>query len=91
MVASAKGVTPGHRWRCSLINELKRYFGDEIDIYGFGHKPVERKEDAIDPYLFNIAIENMSSDYYMTEKLCDVALWDGNTNLFGCVESVGIF
>jgi hypothetical protein len=74
MIASSKGVTPGHQWRFSVAQELVRYFGSEIDIFGFGHRPVECKDEAIDSYSFSIAIENMASEFYMTEKLCDVAL-----------------
>ena len=50
------------------------YFGQNIDVFGFGHHPIELKDHALDSYRFSIAIENMPSSHYMTEKICDVAL-----------------
>ena len=45
MIASSKGVTDGHKWRFQLAYALKEYFGELIDIYGFGHKPIEMKDE----------------------------------------------
>ena len=56
------------------------HFKDKIDFFGFGIKDLKNKKDAIDPYLFSIAIENSKHDNYWTEKIADVFL--GNTNLF---------
>ena len=54
------------------------HFKDKIDFFGFGIKDLKNKKDAIDPYLFSIAIENSKHDNYWTEKIADVFL--GNTN-----------
>ena len=51
-----------------LLYFIKR---DEIDIYGFGHKPIRDKSEALDKYKFSIVIENDSSPHYWTEKLSD--------------------
>ena len=71
MIASGKAGTPGHSWRRDLAVALKSYFGDLVDIFGFGHKPVPDKRVAIDPYVFSIVIENDEADYYVTEKVVD--------------------
>jgi hypothetical protein len=73
-VVSGKGTTDGHKWRIQTAVALKEYFGDEIDMYGFGWNPIADKREAIDPYLFTVVIENDSKDNYWTEKLSDAIL-----------------
>jgi hypothetical protein len=73
-VVSGKGTTDGHRWRIQTAVALKEYFGDGIDMYGFGWNPIADKKEAIDPYLFTVVIENDSKDNYWTEKLSDAIL-----------------
>lgn len=77
-VVSGKNMTKGHAWRIELALELKKYFNNEIDIFGFGWNPISDKKNAIDPYLYSIAIENTSDEHYWTEKISDVML--GFTN-----------
>jgi hypothetical protein len=57
-----------------LAQSLKNYFGDEIDLWGFGWNPLHDKRDAIDPYRYTLAIENDLSEHYWTEKLSDAIL-----------------
>ena len=71
MIASGKAGTPGHAWRRDLAIAVKSYFGDLVDIFGFGHMPIPDKRHAIDPYVFSIVIENDEADYYVTEKVVD--------------------
>lgn len=73
-VVSSKGTTSGHQWRIQTAVALKAYFGEDIDMYGFGWNPVADKREAIDPYLFTVVIENDSKDNYWTEKLSDAIL-----------------
>lgn len=73
-VVSSKGGTAGHNWRVAVAEETKRYFGHNIDMFGFGWNPIADKRDAIDPYLFTISIENESRENYWTEKLSDAIL-----------------
>lgn len=73
-VVSGKTLTNGHKWRVEVATALKKYFGDAIDIYGFGWNPISDKREAIDPYLYTIVIENDSKDNYWTEKLSDAIL-----------------
>lgn len=73
-VVSNKGGTRGHNWRIETATALKAYFGDQIDMFGFGWNPIADKRDAIDPYLHTIVIENECRENYWTEKLSDAIL-----------------
>lgn len=46
----------------------------ELDIYGHGVRPMNDKAEALDPYLFHIAVENHVYDHHLTEKLPDAFL-----------------
>ena len=74
MFTSSKSALPGHRWRILVAKELKAMFGNQCDIFGFGHKPVKNKNQGIDDYKFSIVIENDSNENYWTEKLSDTLL-----------------
>ena len=71
---SSKSSLPGHRWRILVAKELKAIFGDQCDIFGFGHNPIKNKNQGIDNYKFSIVIENDSNENYWTEKLSDAFL-----------------
>jgi hypothetical protein len=73
-VVSTKRISPGHSWRIDLAETLKNFFGDEMDLWGFGWKPLHDKRDAIDPYKYTLVIENDLSEHYWTEKLSDAIL-----------------
>jgi hypothetical protein len=77
-VVSNKNGTPGHLWRIEIAQALKAYFGDSIDMFGFGWNPIADKREAIDPYLYSVVIENECRENYWTEKLADVVLGFGN-------------
>jgi hypothetical protein len=77
-IVSNKNCTTGHLWRIEIALALKAYFGDAIDMFGFGWNPIADKREAIDPYLYTIAIENECRENYWTEKLSDVVLGFGN-------------
>ncbi|QNI83938.1 glycosyltransferase 10 family protein [Synechococcus sp. PROS-7-1] len=74
IILSSKNGGLGYGWRLQFANALKSYFGDLIDIYGFGHNPLANKKDAIDPYLATIVLENSSHPFYITEKIADAVL-----------------
>ena len=77
IIVSKKSFLEGHRDRLNFTADLMDHFKDKIDFFGFGIKDLKNKKDAIDPYLFSIAIENSKHDNYWTEKIADVFL--GNT------------
>ncbi len=77
MILSNKDFLPGHKKRIQFAGKVQEHFQDKVDVFGFGHNPILDKRDAIDPYVFSIAIENCFLDNYFSEKLTDVFI--GNT------------
>lgn len=43
----------------------------EMELYGHGSRYIEHKYDALDPYLYHLAIENYLGLHHWTEKLAD--------------------
>jgi hypothetical protein len=74
LITSGKASLPGHRWRLEIAQALHDHFGDAIDIFGFGHKPLADKAKGLDEYQFSVVIENENLDHYWTEKLADCVL-----------------
>ena len=87
MVVSGKEGTYGHAWRKNLAINLKNTFGNLIDIYGFGFKPIPDKRQALDNYIYSIVIENDCEEYYVTEKIVDsligwsIPIYSGANNI----------
>jgi len=73
-IASQKGGTSGHNWRIEVAIALKEYFGDQIDMFGFGWNPIADKRIALDNYLHTVVVENEGREHYWTEKLADATL-----------------
>lgn len=71
MIVSNKPGTPLQRARLKLAKTLHEKYPGLVDIYGRGINDIKDKADALDPYLFSIAIENSYIPNYMTEKLTD--------------------
>lgn len=84
VVSSAKQSTEGHRKRYQLALDLKKYFGDEIDLFGRGIRDFKDKWDVLAPYKYSIAIENFSLDDWLTEKLPDCYLAFTFPFYYGC-------
>ncbi len=73
MVLSHLVDLPGHRLRHELLEAIRKK-GLKIDAFGRGVNPVERKEDALEPYMFSIVVENTISGHYWSEKVTDAFL-----------------
>lgn len=71
VVVSNKSGTPGHKKRLEFCLNLKKYFGDKIDIFGRGINGFNDKWDVLAPYKYSIAIENSVEQDWMTEKIGD--------------------
>lgn len=65
-ITSSKGMTEGHQFRLKTANTVKGY-----DLFGRGFRDIQTKNEALEPYMFSVAIENSISNYYFTEKLMD--------------------
>jgi len=74
VLCSNKVVTEGHRRRLEFVKILQRELGDEIDIFGYGFRPLADKWEALAPYKYHIVLENSIVEDYWTEKLADAYL-----------------
>ena len=74
----------GHRRRLAFVEELKKAFGDSIDVFGRGIRPVSDKLEAILPYKYHIVLENSTTTDYWTEKLADAYLGFAHPFYSGC-------
>jgi hypothetical protein len=86
VVVSDKLVTPGHKHRRTFVKALLAHFGDAVDVFGRGTKPVADKAAAIVPYKYHLAFENSEFYDYWTEKLSDAYLCFAFPLYWGCVN-----
>lgn len=66
-ITSNKRYCDGHNYRLDWYDKLK----DHTDIYGKGFNYIERKETALNDYMFSIVIENSQYETYWSEKILD--------------------
>jgi hypothetical protein len=66
IITSSKNQTEGHKFRIETTKKVKGY-----DLFGRGFKEIRFKNEALEPYMFSIAIENSISNSYFTEKVLD--------------------
>lgn len=66
MIASNKNFAEGHALRHEIIKRFKN-----LDLYGRGFNPIDKKLIGLKDYRFSITVENTKKDYYFTEKLID--------------------
>lgn len=70
LIASAKRDLEGHRLRLRLA---ERHRG-RLDLFGRAFRPVDSKNEALDPYRFSVVVENCRVAGYFTEKIIDCFL-----------------
>jgi hypothetical protein len=63
MISSNKNYPHRLNW----VNKLK----DSLDLYGMGFKGFEKKESALNDYMFSVTIENDIYETYWSEKILD--------------------
>lgn len=73
-----------HRRRIRFVDRLLEHFGDRIDAFGSGWREIEDKWDAIAPYRYHVAVENVACQDYWTEKLADTFLGGALPLYHGC-------
>ena len=74
VVCSAKQMRhTQHHARFELVRRLASAI-PKMDWYGKGVKPLARKEDALTPYKYHVAIENHIAPHHWTEKFSDAIL-----------------
>jgi hypothetical protein len=84
IITSNKLMTDGHKKRFEFAMKLKKYFNDEIDLFGRGINDFVDKWDVLAPYEYNICIENCSQKDYFTEKINDCFLANTYPIYYGC-------
>lgn len=67
MVASSKMYCDDHILRHEII---KKYRG-QLDLYGRGFNPIDKKEEGLNEYYFSIAMENGTYPMMYSEKITD--------------------
>lgn len=65
MLVSNAYVLSGHRYRWDYMNQNKHM----MDVYGWGHKPLNHTDEAFTDYMFTVSMENDITDMYFTERL----------------------
>ena len=59
-----------HRARYDFTQKLKHAL-PELEIFGHGVRPIDRKNEALDDFRYHVAIENHIHPHHWTEKLAD--------------------
>ena len=91
-IASKKRDLPGHKVRDDFVGFLEANF-DEIDVFGRGrvNSLDAGKLLGLSPYRFSIAIENVLSNDYFTEKILDCWLAGTVPVYFGALNLENYF
>jgi hypothetical protein len=56
----------------------------ELEVFGHGHRFIQSKVEALDPFRYHLAIENHFTPHHWTEKLADTFLGGCLPFYFGC-------
>jgi hypothetical protein len=83
-ICTSRKDVPGHLARLQFIEALHARTDCSVDLYGYGHRPIADKLDALLPYDFHVVLENSSIDDYWTEKLADAYLAYCLPLVWGC-------
>lgn len=86
VITSNKAFTQGHLNRINFVEQLKKKYGDQLDIFGRGYNDFDDKWDVLAPYKYHIVIENSSQPYYWTEKISDCFLAETFPFYYGCTN-----
>lgn len=83
VICSSLSYTPSHRARLEFVNRLCEQSA-QVDRFGFGHRPIDDKWQALRDYRVHVGIENSSSPDYWTEKAADAFLSECFLVYWGC-------
>lgn len=86
MIASSNKFFGGHIYRHQIMEKYK----NQIDCFGFGHNPIEKKEQGLNDYCFSIAMENGNYPNIFCEKLTD-CFATGTIPIFWGTPTIGEF
>jgi hypothetical protein len=72
-----------HALRYEFTRRLKNEI-PELEVFGHGHRFIQSKVEALDPFRYHLAIENHYAPHHWTEKLADTFLGGCLPFYFGC-------
>jgi hypothetical protein len=84
MITSTKAMTKGHRARLRFALSMARALPGQLELFGYGLRPISDKGEALWKYRFHIAVENCVTKNYWTEKLADPLLAKTYPIYHGC-------
>lgn len=96
VIDSGKGITNNHIKRKNIVLEISNRYPNDIDVWGkitinkdnkrpfMSSLPYRQKETGLLPYKYNLSIENGSTDFYFSEKICDPLLCWSLPIYWGC-------
>jgi len=84
LICSTRTLTSEHVQRVTFARRLANHFGDRVDVFGGGLRPIPDKWNGTAPYRYSIVLENSSHDHYWTEKLADAYLGWSFPFYWGC-------
>ena len=90
LICSSLAYTPSHRARLAFVDQLCEQ-STRVDRYGFGHRPIDDKWQALRDYRVHIGIENSSCPDYWTEKAADAFLSECFLVYWGCPNLADYF
>ncbi len=74
-ISSNKAFLEGHKKRLHFVQHImSTRYGDSIDMFGIGFRPVVGKIEGLKDYKFSIAIENSYAENECSEKISDCFL-----------------
>jgi hypothetical protein len=92
IIASSLDQLPGHRSRNSFVEFVLSSHPELMShTFGRGRNAISRKEEALDPYMYSLAIENSQIHSYVSEKFIDCILRDTIPIYFGAPNIGEIF
>jgi hypothetical protein len=59
-----------HSLRYTFTENLKQVM-PELEVFGHGHRFIQSKVEALDPFKYHLAVENHHAPHHWTEKLAD--------------------
>lgn len=87
IIASSKRDTFGHRLRHEIV-DLNR---GNLDLYGYGYRPIESKTEGLLPFRFSVVVENEKYPMFFSEKLIDCMLCRAVPIYWGASDISDIF
>jgi len=84
IITSGKKKVLGHLIRHDLIKK----FGSQIDVMGMGYNPISAISTGLKEYMFHIAMENESRNFYFTEKIIN-PIMTGTVPIYYGMPSIG--